>query len=222
MATSPATEGPPLRVDAQRNLARILAAAREVFAERGIEGSVEEIARRAEVGVGTIYRRFPTKNALIDAIIEERFGQLAVIMERHLADQDAWRGFREMLRETMAQFAGDRAFRRVMDARFEAGDRPPPVADRLWLLVSQIVERAQASGELRADFDTADAALIFGSVGHVMEETRETAPRTWERHLSMVIDGLHSKAATPLPVGPISEDELFAAKRADGANRGRC
>jgi AcrR family transcriptional regulator len=200
----------PLRVDAQRNLARILAAAREVFAERGMEGSVEEIARRAGVGVGTIYRRFPTKDALIDAIVEERVTQMAEVFERHLADEDAWAGFRAAIMEVLNRMMEDRALHDVMKSRFG----PPPAASMLRVRAVELVQRAQAAGGLRADFTPQDLMLLFSSVNGVMEATQSFAPRAWERFLSFLLDGLAAEAATPPPVEAFPAGAAEAAKAA--------
>ena len=98
----------PLRRDARENRERILAAARLAFAELGIDVSVEEIARRAGVGMGTLYRRFPTKDALIDAVFEEHLDQIAASAEAALADPDAWTAFLDYLTDIVGLQANDR------------------------------------------------------------------------------------------------------------------
>src|SRR3954462_5797910 len=102
--------GRPLRADAARNRALILDAARAAFAEGGLDVGVEEIARRAGVGMGTLYRRFPTKESLIHAIFDQRIEDLQPVMDRALAGDDAWQGFVDVLLATVAQHAEDRGF----------------------------------------------------------------------------------------------------------------
>lgn len=219
-------EGPatvlPLRADARRNLALILAAAHEVFLEQGVDGSVEEIARRAGVGVGTVYRRFPTKEDLIDAIIAEHFASLAVLMRTHLEAEDPWEGFCGMLRETLGLFAENRGFKAVVGGRFADGEHPPPMVLELLEISNEIVARAQASGDLRADFAPTDLPLIFTGAGAVMDATRDVNPRLWERYLTMVLDGLRASAATPLPVGPLTAEQQFLLTPPDRRGPGRC
>lgn len=209
---------PVLRADAQRNLERILAAAREVFLEQGIDGSIEEIARRAEVGVGTVYRRFPRKEDLVDAIIAEHLTALTSLVREQLTVEDPWEGFAGLLRRTLALFAENRGFKGVVTARFGGGP-PPPMVDELAGLTDAIIDRAHVAGVLRTDFVQTDLPSIYRSVGAIMEQTRDVDPRQWERHLSMLLDGLRAAAATPTPVGPLSREQLLELR--DGTER-RC
>ena len=103
-----------LRRDAEANRGRILAAAAEAFAELGLEVPVDEIARRAGVGMGTLYRRFPTKSALVEAIFEEHLGRLAALAEEGLRDDDPWRGFAGFLEGTVALQAENRGFAAIV------------------------------------------------------------------------------------------------------------
>src|SRR5919198_5969688 len=99
-----------LRRDAQRNRERIVEAARRSFAEHGLDVGVDEIARRAGVGMGTLYRRFPTKASLVHAIFEDRLDALQPTIERALAAEDPWEGLVDLLLATVAQQAEDRGF----------------------------------------------------------------------------------------------------------------
>ena len=109
--TSPATKERPLRRDAQANRERIVAAARAAFATGGIEAPVEEIARGAGVGMGTLYRRFPTKEDLVDAVLEDAFGQFVRVAEEALAEEDAWVGFSGFLERALALHGADRGLK---------------------------------------------------------------------------------------------------------------
>ena len=113
----PATTKPPLRKDAQRNRDRIIAATRAAFQERGLDVGVDEIARRAGVGMGTLYRHFPTKDALIDAIVDARFAELTEAAERALEAPDAWDGFAGFLASAVELQATDRGFKDALAAR---------------------------------------------------------------------------------------------------------
>src|SRR3954466_16413344 len=104
----------PLRRDAQRNRVRILAAAKEVFAERGIDATLDDVAARAGVGVGTVYRRYANKDALLEELFEERIAELAALAEASLADGAAWQGLVRFLERVEELFAADRALEHVM------------------------------------------------------------------------------------------------------------
>src|SRR5215213_715255 len=115
--------GRPLRRDAQRNRERILAAARKLFAERGIDATLDDVAARAGVGVGTVYRRYPNKDALLDELFEERIAELAALAEASLSDADAWAALVRFLERVEELFAADRALEHlVLHTDFEAAD----------------------------------------------------------------------------------------------------
>src|SRR6478735_9761359 len=144
----------PLRADAERNRERILTAAREAFAEDGLDVGLHEIARRAGVGVGTVYRRFPDKETLIEALFEDRIDDVTHIAERALADGDGWRGLRTFLEETCRMQAADRGLHELVFAG-SAGPRCAAGArERIQPLVAQLVARAKAEGTLRPDVET--------------------------------------------------------------------
>ena len=126
----------PLRADAARNRARLLVAAREVFAERGLDATMDEVARRAGVGVGTAYRRFRNRDELIAALFEERFEEFMGVLDKALADDDAWRGLSGFLERSMEMQAEDRGFKELMHQSAEGRERirlfraPHPAAGR--------------------------------------------------------------------------------------------
>src|ERR671915_1320812 len=100
----------PLRADARRNRERVLKAARAVFADHGIEAQIDDVAKRAKVGVGTVYRHFPTKEALLDAVVRERFEEIAGYAEEALRHEDAWEGFSELIWRAAERNADDLGF----------------------------------------------------------------------------------------------------------------
>src|SRR5215211_8492916 len=106
--------GRPLRRDAQRNRERILAAARKLFAERGIDATLDDVAARAGVGVGTVYRRYPNKDALLDELFEERIAELAALAEASLSDEDPWAALVRFLERVEELFAADRALEHLV------------------------------------------------------------------------------------------------------------
>ena len=148
------------RRHARRNHELLVAAAQEVFSERGIEASLEEIARRAGVGIGTLYRHFATREALVEAIFESRIGEIVAVTEAAAAEPDAWLAFVGLLEHTVELQAGDRVLKDVLM-------RYPPVAGRLASareemrrLFEQVIERARTHGGLREDFTFADLAVL--------------------------------------------------------------
>ena len=185
MSASPA-EARPLRSDAHRNRERILASARISLARYGAEASIEEITRRAGVGMGTLYRHFPTKEALIDAVLEDAFTDLVQIAEQAVADEDAWRGFPGFLERALALHAANRGLKDMLVAGGHGR------------------QRARA---MRADFTAEDVSLVFWASGRVIEASAAVAPEHWCRYLGFLLDGPRWGAATPLPATPLTASQ---------------
>src|SRR3954447_22049365 len=141
----------PLRADAERNRLRIIQAAAEVFAKRGLDAGLDEIARHAGVGTGTVYRRFPDKSLLIDALIEQRMTAIEELAEQALGFRSAWDGLVHFLESFVERLVADRA---LTDMLFtDCGDNRA-LADRrsrLGPILAELVERAKAQGEVRPD-----------------------------------------------------------------------
>src|SRR4051794_17238887 len=166
----------PLRADAERNRARLLEAARALFSERGLEVPMEEIARAAGVGVGTLYRRFPARGDLVDALFEERIEAHARAAEEALADSDAWSGFVRFLREAIAHAAHDRGFKQVLAGDSRGAERMAAARARVRPAVEALVERAQAAGSLRPDLTFEDVSTLLLAASGVAESTAAIAP----------------------------------------------
>ncbi|HEY9409371.1 MAG TPA: helix-turn-helix domain-containing protein [Jiangellaceae bacterium] len=187
----------PLRKDAQRNRALILDAAREVFAQRGLAVTLDDIAAHAGVGVGTVYRRFSTRDALIEALFEDRVRDVADRAETALSYDDPWQGFTAFVRDLARVHAEDRGLREVLlaentPARFaEAQAHLAPLLDRL-------VSAAQEQGTLRRDVTSADLPVLMAMVSAAADHTRPSpapaANGAWARYLDVLLDGLR---ATP-------------------------
>jgi AcrR family transcriptional regulator len=201
-----------LRQDAERNRQRILAAARELFAERGLEVSVERIAARAGVGIGTLYRRFPTKEALIDAIFEARLAEYVQVAERALEHEDGWGGLRDFLEAALELQARDRGLKEILVSERHGRQGVEAGRDRLGPLIAALVGRAQREGKLRADLTPADMAMIMWSAGGVMDLTAAVAPNLWRRHLGLVLDALATPVPTRLVEPPLTRAQLRAAQ----------
>jgi AcrR family transcriptional regulator len=194
----------PLRRDARQNRDRILVAARAAFAELGIEASVEEIAVRAGVGIGTLYRRFPTKDELIGAVFEEHLEQIVSAAESALEQGDAWAAFLGYLSYVVELQATDRGISEILGAHLHTETLVARARTRLRPLVQELVARAQASGELRPDVVYEDVSVLLWTTGRVVDATRDVEPAFWRRYLALLVDGLRTGSATPLPRPPLS------------------
>jgi AcrR family transcriptional regulator len=186
-------------------------AARELFAERGVEASLEEIARRAGVGIGTLYRHFPTREALIEALFDRRIGELAEIARLAAANPDGWDAFVEFLERTLELQAGDRVLKDVLMRSPHGAGRLASARQELRKLYEQVLARARDQGQLRADFTLADLALLFWSFKPVIDATADVAPSAWRRHLHWLLDGLRAEAATAQQQPRLSDEQLQGA-----------
>jgi AcrR family transcriptional regulator len=202
----------PLRRDAQRNRDAILAAARQLFCDHGLEAPLEEIARRAGVGIGTLYRRFPSRVELLDAVLAETVQAHVDAAEQALAMDDPWDGFTYYLDETCRLQAADRSLNDAMGMRFPRAATVEAVKTRLFDLVAQVVDRAQQSGQLRADLTLEDLAVVTWANTRILQAGRAAgAPNAWRRHLSFLLDGFRADRAHPLPQPPLSPRQVHRA-----------
>lgn len=190
----------PLRRDAERNRRRILEGAAAAFAEQGLDVTTDEIARRAGVGIGTFYRRFPTKELLIDALFEDRIGKLAELAEECLRAEDPWLGLVAFLDQATARQVADRGLKELVFSTAHGRARIAADRDRIGPLFMALVERAQDAGALRPDVAGTDVALIQLMLTAVADFTRDVAPESWRRFLALVVDGLRTDRAAPSPL----------------------
>jgi AcrR family transcriptional regulator len=205
MIPSMATVERPLRRDAERNRARILESARELFAERGLAVTLDDIARHAGLGVGTVYRRFSSRDALIDALFEERMVEIVALVDEALADEDPWRGLVGFLERLVALQAGDRGLKEALLGTTEGRERVRRVREQMRPRGEELIRRAHAAGALRPDFDAVDLALLQLMVGAVADVAPSDRPDLWRRYLTLMLDGLR---ATPDARGELSEPPL--------------
>ena len=169
---------------------------------------VEQIARRAGVGMGTLYRRFPTKEDLIDAVLEQAFDELTSAADEALAADDAWTGFCGFLERIFALHAENRGIKDVLAARAHGRARIEAARARIRPLVARLVERAHEQGTLRPDFTAEDIPLVLWSGAHVVHETSAIAPEVWRRYLGLLLDGLRAERSTPLAVPPLTRSQI--------------
>jgi AcrR family transcriptional regulator len=202
-----------LRADAERNRRRILDAARRVFAEEGLGVGVDAVARTAGVGVGTLYRRFPTKQDLLAAVIEDGVCRLAEEVEQVESLDDPWQAFEATVRAFAETIARDRGFYEVIHGTPEFIPMARESKLRLMDSVQRMLTRAQKAGVVRKDI-VADDIGVFAQVAARMPRWRlEAQPELWTRYLALALDGMRPEAATELPHGPPASP-LEAAKPA--------
>src|SRR3984885_9589076 len=204
-------EGAPRRKDAERNRRRLLAAAREVFRDRGVAATLNDVAHHAGLGVGTVYRHFANKEELIDALFEDMVETVDQYVREAAAEPDAWLGLTRALQQVCEVQAFDRGLREVMLGTGRGPERQRQMRDRVAPTVDAVVARAQEQGTLGADVVPADFPILQLMVGAVTDHIGQ--PGLWRRYLAIVIDGLRARPGepSPLPDLPVSEDDLQRA-----------
>jgi AcrR family transcriptional regulator len=193
MSTSTPSSDRPLRRDAERNRQRILVAARDAFAEDGLSVTLDEIAHRAGVGVGTVYRRFPDKEQLIDALFEDQMTEFACLADDCLCDQDPWDGLVRFLEQACHTHACDRGLKELALSGVHGRERIARARELMFPLVVRLVKRARADGSLRPDLEPTDIPLLQLMLGALSEVTRDVDPEIWRRYLGIVVDGLRTQ-----------------------------
>jgi AcrR family transcriptional regulator len=191
----------PLRADAARNRARVLDAARTAFAEAGLDVGVEEIARRAGVGKGTLYRRFPTKEALVRAIFEDILEEIDRIVAVAEAEADAWKAFTIYLAATARMQASNQGFYDVVAQRLGAAALTDEQRRRVMDSTTRMLKRAQDADVVRSDLVPEDVQLMLRMVGATTRPAPDGSPMDehWPRYLGLLLDAIRPAAATPLP-----------------------
>jgi AcrR family transcriptional regulator len=218
---SAAADARPLRRDAERNRVRILRAAAEVFTERGLQATLDDVAERAGVGVGTVYRRFPDKEALVEALFSERLDTLVGFAEQALAEPDPWTALATFLEQAASVIAGDRGLRQILMFATYGRDRVDQARARMLPVVSAIVRRAQETGDVRGDLSPTDVPLIEFMLSATAEYAGQVRPEIWRRYLALILDALRPDrtVATELPEPALTPDEMVQAMRSGTLSR---
>lgn len=201
----------PLRSDALRNRALLIDAARELFADRGVDVALDEVARRAGVSIGTLYNRFPSRSTLIEAVFADRLAKIAGFAMRALADPDPWQGFADYLFDVCELQAADRGFNEVAARGLADSPANQNLREQIGEAMAQLIERAKQAGTMRADLAIEDLAFVIWGVAQTVDRTAKVAPRIWRRHLALLLDGFRAEAAHPLPEPPLNPGLSHAA-----------
>ncbi len=188
-----------LRSDARHNRARILEAAREAFAARGLDVPMAAVARRAGVGVATLYRRFPTRESLVTEVFADRLADCVGVVDEALADPDPWRGFRTVIEKVCAMQVADRGFTAAFLTEFPGAvdfERERMRAERGF---AALTRRAQEAGYLRADFARTDLTLVMKANDGVVAESSEAAAAASRRLVAYFLQAFRSDHTTSAP-----------------------
>lgn len=200
------------RRDAERNRQKLLTVGREVFAEDP-GAPFEEISRRAGVGIGTLYRHFPTRDALVEVIYAEHIDEVLAAAEEAADAENAWEGLVVFLERVLELQARNLPLRGV----FLRHGADPALAERRRLIqpaLTRLVARGREQGVVRDDFTLGDLSLALWSFAPIFEATSGLAPGVWRRHLQILLDGMRPAAATPQRVRPLAGKQLESAIQA--------
>lgn len=190
---------------------RLLTAARSEFAVRGVDASLERIARDAGVAIGTLYRHFPTRMDLLLAALEPRLREFLDGSENAMAIDDPWDGFVSYLENLFRVQAGDRGFNDFLSRRFPGSPDTERIHDQMCRQIEDVLTRAQEAGAVRPDIALADIVNLIWSNGRMIDATRTTAPNSWRRQLYLTLDAYRAAAAHPLPEPPMTDEQLYDA-----------
>ena len=188
MAGHPKAEDRPLRADARRNRERILEAARDAVAQHGAHIQIDDVARSAGVGIGTVYRHFPTKEALIEALVAEKFRVTSENIRRALEIEDPWEAFVAALRTNAEVMAADAGLRDALWRLGPAVGQGNEAGAEIQALGGELIARAQAAGALRTDVTTEDVGALMAGLCASMAHSEFD----WRRHLELLLDGLRA------------------------------
>jgi AcrR family transcriptional regulator len=186
------------RADARRNRAAVIKAAKRLFADQGLDAQMPDVAKAAKVGVGTVYRHFPTKDDLIAALAAERFERLAEKAREGIEGDDSWEGLCDFIRFAAQIQADDRGLCEVMGSRPDVMDASARAVG-LDALCDKLVKRAQRSGELRKDLQWEDIPMIACGLGRITPAEMGPAKGRWPRLVEIIIDGLRAPGSVKLP-----------------------
>lgn len=197
-----------MRSDARRNRERVIEAARSCFATQGLDAQMDDIARCAGVGVGTIYRHFPAKEDLLAALANEHFADLERFAREALEEPDPWTALRTFMQRSARRQAENRAIAEVMATQRDAMRAAAMGNAGLWEALEELVGRGQAAGVLRSDVVVRDIPMLICSAGRAMRQDLDGPPTDPDRFLAIVLDGLR---AADVPALPDWDPEIEAA-----------
>lgn len=208
MASSSASTPGRLRRDAQRNRDLLLSAARDMFSRHGLDVPLDQIAKEAGVGNATLYRHFPTREALIGEVFADAAALIADAGEEALAAEDAWGAIERYFGRIFELVAADRGINDLVTQAIPATPAMIGISRRNAATVGVLVARAQEQGTMRPDVVTMDLLFMLGPLCRALPATAELRADLWRRYLALLLDGFRTRATHPLPVPPVGEEHL--------------
>jgi AcrR family transcriptional regulator len=202
-----------LRADAQRNLERILEAARALLAERGLETSVADVAERAGVGTATIFRRFPTKEDLVAEVVERELRATLEQLQAAADADDPMTALEAFVTKGVEFLINDRCLCDVTGTTLLERPRLEAAVAELNAALDVLVCRAQKAGAIRKDVGAADLGFLIGAIGRAGLPLEEAAPGAWRRYVEIVLDGLRPEGARRLKHRAPTPQQVHEAKR---------
>ncbi|MEW1826901.1 TetR/AcrR family transcriptional regulator [Streptomyces sp. NPDC088196] len=197
----------PLRRDAALNREKILRAAREVFGQHGLKVTLDDVARHAGVGVGTVYRRFPDKETLVRALFEQDLGIRQASAERALAHPDPWEGFVDFLMEMSADLAENRGLQEVIMLGSHSSEPIETVRGGMLPFLEALIQRAQESGDLRAEITPSDIPVVVQMLSAASQFTQGKRPDVWRRYFEIILNGIRQRPDNPPLTTPSLSNE---------------
>jgi AcrR family transcriptional regulator len=204
-----AQASPPLRADAERNRERVLVAAEQLFAERGLDTPLEDIAERAGVGIATLYRRFPTRGDLIAAALERKIASYTDVIKAALANPDPWAGFCEVILRMCELQVSDAGLKELFTVELPKPSAMDELMAEARANLEELVVRAREQGTLRPDFDAVDIPVTLIANAGLVTATHRTAPDAWRRFAAYQLQAFRADRDVPLPLpDPPAYDQI--------------
>jgi AcrR family transcriptional regulator len=201
----------PLRRDARKSRDKLIAAAQAEFAVRGVDASLEKIAREAGLAIGTLYRHFPTRLDLLMAALKPRLQEFVDGANKAVQMDDPWDGFVAYLDNLFAVQAGDRGFNDFLSRRFPGNSETEHIHDVMCQQIEDVLARAQDAGKARPDITRADIVNLIWSNGRIIDATSAKAPTAWRRQLYLMLDAYRAERASSIPEPPMTDEQLYDA-----------
>jgi AcrR family transcriptional regulator len=201
----------PLRRDARESRDKLIAAAQAEFAVRGVDASLEKIAREAGLAIGTLYRHFPTRLDLLMAALKPRLQEFVDGANKAVQMDDPWDGFVAYLDNLFAVQAGDRGFNDFLSRRFPGNSETEHIHDLMCQQIEDVLARAQEAGKARPDITRADIVNLIWSNGRIIDATSANAPTAWRRQLYLMLDAYRAERAHSIPEPPMTDEQLYDA-----------
>lgn len=184
----------PMRADARRNREKVLEAARAEFAAQGQDAQMPDIAKHAGVGVGTVYRHFPTKEALVEALVRDHFSRIADLAEQAAdRDGDPWANFLTLAETCGALCAHDRGLAAAVSGSREILSVIADQETRLRAATTRLLNRAQETGQLREDASVQDVSMLMCSLAYIADMENTRPDFSWRRYLEVAFDGMRAR-----------------------------